>query len=462
MNIIVLVEQPQRYLEVISFVKNILTIEQNFKFTILITNKVKAKLEESNIYLDFSENIKFEIYEENSLFTSVKTKQKIIKIVKYLQKVIFVRKVYEFFKISFLFRKVLEKREKKLLLKMYKAEEFLRDKIKNIDIAFIMGDRHLGLEPVVIKLCNLYNVPTLIPFLVHPAEEEDLVKSSKNKYTNSLFVSTYIKKSQERFKHQKRKNKFYYNHEVANALHKYGVLSENPWFLGGGKSQIICLANEYFKSHYTKHGVSQEKIKVIGDTAYDNIYRAFCKKNKNKKIIINKYKLDKSKKILIISLPQLAEHNLLSWDEHWKEIDYIVDVLSKQNMNLLISLHPKMDIKQYLFLEKKYDCRILKERLSDIIPIADIFVSTVSSTILWAVLCGIKTILVDFYKLDLSIYDFLSSIHIIKNKNNFNKKLLEIASQEIDFTEDWKSLSREKVFDGKTIQRYVELIKEVK
>ena len=111
---------------------------------------------------------------------------------------------------------------------------------------------------------------------------------------------------------------------------------------------------------------------------------------KDKKIC-KKYNLCPDKKIIICALPQLAEHNILDWENHWKEIEFLVSTISSRKQNLILSLHPKMEREKYLFLEEKYNCKIAEERLFEFLPIADLFIATFSSTIIWSVFCEISS-----------------------------------------------------------------------
>ena len=120
-----------------------------------------------------------------------------------------------------------------------------------------------------------------------------------------------------------------------------------------------------------------------------------------------------------------------------------------------------MNPKDYQFLGKKYKCLIVQERLSKVLPVADIFISTYSSTVIWAVLSKVKCIVVDFYKLDYHMYDYLTSITIIKDRNRFKQIVEKSLAESPEFSHDWEELSRNSIFDGKTIQRYSELISKV-
>jgi hypothetical protein len=230
--------------------------------------------------------------------------------------------------------------------------------------------------------------------------------------------------------------------------------------MGSGYSDILCLNNQYYKDIYINRGVDERKIKVVGDGAYDHINKQYLQREVLKQKILKKYSLDGNKKIVIVALPQLGEHNILPWERHWEEINFLMESLTKLDQNILISLHPKMDRKKYEFLENKYNCSILDERLADVLPIADMFVATFSSTVVWSILCGIKTVVVDFYELNYTMYDFLTSIKKVDKKENLKATLETTLSEDIDFSKDWKSLSRDEVFDGQTIQRYIKLINE--
>ena len=58
------------------------------------------------------------------------------------------------------------------------------------------------------------------------------------------------------------------------------------------------------------------------------------------------------------------------------------------------------------------------------------------------------------------MFDFLKSIRKVEEKNKLKSTLNNILIENIDFHEDWKILSKDDVFDGKTMQRYTDLINE--
>lgn len=466
-NILIVANQPQRFLDQLRFADILSAQYKNCTISFYINKEVNKlhsiKIKDikfkiiNNLNIDIDNN---KIFNINELKNCIKSKLPILCLDYTKQIMIIIRS-------SILYTKQLKKQEK-IIYNNFKIQHNNIIKLVekyNINIIFLNGDRHIGCEPIFLKISNELNIPTIIPYLADFADKERLLRSNimVNKIKTKLFTSKYILNSQNNLNYRVENNKYYYSHPMANALQIFEVLTSNPYVMGSGKSDILCLNNKYYKNLYIKNGVSKDKISLTGDFAYDNLY--YLNKNKNKKILkeelLKKYNLNSGKRNIIIALPQLAEHGFLEWDEHWKEIEFLITTLSSLQQNLLVSLHPKTDIKQYEFLELKYNCKILDERLSDVLPVADVFIATFSSTVVWAVLCGIKTIVVDFYNFNYRMYDFLTSIKIVRDKTKFNDVLIDALNKEMDFRLDWELLSRDDVFDGKTIQRYIDLIDKV-
>ena len=388
-------------------------------------------------------------FQKNSLFKNIKEGCKKIHFISNSS-------LYEFIKI-FLYLKQLEgmyKKCKRIFLEYFP------------DVIIVNGDRHFGIEQVILKLGRENNIKNIIPYLVYSDSESctNLRRGySLREFSNNLpLIAKYIfKKYPSQVLDYNNKKYFFYTLSVILALDKFGTLSKNPWEMGCGLADLVCVDNENTYQRYLSNHVPKKKLKLIGDVVYSNLYNIYLKKEKIRNSIIKKYNLFFNKKIILISLPQLAEHNFFDWGKHWIEINFLVKSLANLNENLLISLHPKMDFDKYSFLEKKHKCKIVKENLSDFLPIADLFIATYSSTIVWAVLCGINSIIVDFYGLNLHMYDYLETPRIIKRKGELLSVAQELLSLKQNYFHDWKQLSRSIVFNDKTIRKYNDLILEV-
>jgi hypothetical protein len=249
---------------------------------------------------------------------------------------------------------------------------------------------------------------------------------------------------------------------VLSACERFGVLSSYPWCLGNGLSDVICVDGEVTAQRYRKDRVDPEKIRIVGDVVYDKIADSFQRRGEIKAALVQKYGFDAKRKLIALALPQLAEQGVMAWEPHWKEMRFLAEQVSKTQQNLLLSLHPRMNPKDYAFLEREYPCRIATERLSDFVSAPDLFIANYSSTVIWAVLCGVKTIVVDFYGLNYRFFDYLQSVSIVRERERLQPVLAaSMTANHVDFSADWKALSREQVLDGRTMQRYLNLFDEL-
>jgi hypothetical protein len=249
------------------------------------------------------------------------------------------------------------------------------------------------------------------------------------------------------------KGVFFQDAFVLNALRKHGAMSPYPWWTGNGLSDLVCVNSQHSLDVYRRHRVPAAKLRITGDIFFDTLYAAYHEKPQLRQNIVAKYGLSPERKLIVLAMPQYLEQGYFDAKRHWAEIERIVEVLSARDADLVISLHPRMEPADYSYLPGKFPCRISDERLASILPAADLFISHYSSTVEWAILCGIPTVVVDALDFPLSIFDHLTSVRVVK-PDQLAKSVDTALVQKPDFADDWQQLSRDLVFDGKTFERY--------
>ncbi len=335
------------------------------------------------------------------------------------------------------------------------------------DVILANSDRSSGIEPMFLKIARKKKVRIIIPFYVNYSDMNGCVKTRLNRplctvSKNSPIITKYFAKKYRypQVIESDKKEILFFEPSKLFFHDKLGTLSDNPWYMGNGLSDVLCIASRVACEEYHARGVCEKKIRIVGDIIYDRLRTNYLRRTEIKKDVIKKYDLNKDRRIIIIALPQLAQHGFLSEKEHWNEINYLVRKTTNVDCSVLLSLHPRMNPENYTFLEKQYNCRILAERLYAVLPIADLFIATYSSTVTWAVLCGINTIVVDFYNLNLIYHDALETVKTIKIREDFVPQIERMLTEEQDFSQDWHKLARDLVYDGRTIERYRDLLLE--
>ncbi len=353
-----------------------------------------------------------------------------------------------------------------LLQKRLTAIKRLLAEVNPVSVV-VPGDRHQGegWVPALLKACRDLQIPVVIPPISMAANIESLPVTRRNR---KIFRADKFPEIKRRYPRQyiyddvSRSNILFYPFFEIEALAENGMLPENPWVMGGGDSTYVLAEGEKTRDRYLDLGCAPGKIIVTGHPAHDHLFALHANRQKLKAVLNERYAFDERKKLIILALPQLAEHRIMDWKSHWNEIRFLCQTFSRQQANCLISLHPKMEFGKYQAIAAEYNIAISRSPLSEILPAADIFAATFSSTIQWAVLCQIPSVVFDFYGLNYSMYDFLTGTKIVNRKNALESELIKLLKNESYYyhmAAEQKRLSNcISPFDGRCMERIADVI----
>ncbi len=352
----------------------------------------------------------------------------------------------------------------------YNDYQFYYKKCKNIFTDYnvkllitIHDNTMFSINNALVKLAKDSNITILLPYIMYVNPESTfLTKNGNERYTmtnkSSLFEKIVFKK------HIDKTYKNYYSLPAFGlaALEQFGTLSEMPWLDGGGNSDIVAVSNKIGYNLHKIMGIDEKKLKLIGDVSLDKLFYNFNKKVDINNFIYKKYNLDRSKKLMLVGLSHWWEHNMADKATHFDIVNHTLEstLIFKKDYNILVVLHPSMEKRNYTFLESKYKIQIINDSTSDILPAVDLYVTNYSSTVIWSILCNIKTLVVGYHK-NFTIYDHFKSIEIVKNKNELLKSLERLINKEVDFSSDHLLLSKKELFNGNIINNYKNLIIEL-
>lgn len=341
----------------------------------------------------------------------------------------------------------------------YISKEFL---YKNYNLLIVCSDRHLNvMEYVLMKYSKNKNINILIPYLVYTAPDGYItgIKNNKN-YTmteNDYFYKKYIF---NKFKHLSFKNYHAYQPFFYMFLYNKKLLSNNPWVLGAGLATKTLVCNKKVFNEYKANNPCGN-YEIIGDLTYLKLQKSLNDKNIRSNIYIE-YNL-KNKKNLIYAIPPYIELGMLKKESYIKKIELNLKLLQifKEKYNILITLHPSMNYSNYKYLENIYEIKIIKQELSYFLHIADLYITYPSSTVIWSTLLGIKTLILGDI-VDINLFEDLQTPIFLTNIVSIDKDVDYILNDyQPDFTKDWETLSKEKVFHKKLKRDYIDIVKKL-
>lgn len=190
------------------------------------------------------------------------------------------------------------------------------------------------------------------------------------------------------------------------ALKIMAMLPRNLWYQGTTFADYIVISGRDEERLCLEAGIDPKKLLLFGSHELDVLHELSDKKTAIKRRLI----ATQSKKLTIVSPPPMLEHGLEPPTTHWKIIDDLLSRVSEASEYVFVSLHPKESRDDYAWVEKKYDVRLAPDALKEILPAADYFVGTYSSTLRWAAALGIPSINADLWGYNLEMFSNLEGL----------------------------------------------------
>jgi hypothetical protein len=345
---------------------------------------------------------------------------------------------------------------------------------QNVACVLLIADRHAGIETALVEMANRHGIPSLIvPFAISDAEGSAVYRQATDGWPKIYGLDNYKNRVIARMKPE-----WVYTHNGVPLLWNpvpwllaatiSGIMPTNPWVLGGGSAWLMAVESQYHQDSFERQGAPVQKMFVSGKPRYDLAAQILQNQNLEQAKICQNFDFDESKSLLVCSVPQMAEHNVLPWLEHWQEVDFLFSSLAslKPDVNILLTLHPKSEYSQYLPRAEKYGLTIAREHTYDqLIPLCDIFVATFSSTVTLAIACQKPAIVIDFYGLGYDFFDQMPGIVVCRTHEEFNNDLTQIFSEQNVYERmaEGQALSAEywARFDGKATERILDTVDEL-
>lgn len=330
----------------------------------------------------------------------------------------------------------------------------------NIDLYITTFDNTYAINELgFIYELKKQKIPILLAYVInyHPDANYAVIKNNPNYLINEK-SSIYEKRIFKKYHYLTYKNVHFYQAYIYKILEKYNMIPEISWMQGGGFSDKISVPNKYTYERYKEFGISEKKLIILPDLSMAELYKSFQNKENIKLQIIQKYQL-KQTKIMLVGLANWYEHSFTDLQTHKEIINYTLQATLPfhDEYSVVVTLHPSMEKKNYLYIEEKYNVKILDEKLYTILPIVDFYLADQSSTVIWSVILEIKTLIIAIFK-DFHMYEYLQSVKTVTDEKELYKELQYTINSNIDFKNDICLLSKKEIFNDHLDALYIKAL----
>jgi hypothetical protein len=187
---------------------------------------------------------------------------------------------------------------------------------------------------------------------------------------------------------------------------------QNPWTITGGQSDLVYVESNFVKDYYVNTGTSIDKIEVIGSFSY----------NSSSIVHLNKHQFANEiganlNDIWVVVSPSPDHLANEIYSDFETMLTNLIGLLTKNNVTVIISIHPRLKKSNLNFLLKKYKKLILIEgEVEKLISFCDLFIASGSASIRYALAFKKPIINFNIYKLPYSEYDHLPMVKKCENE----------------------------------------------
>jgi hypothetical protein len=270
-----------------------------------------------------------------------------------------------------------------------------------IKVVLIADDRSLSSEIGLICAAKSNDIATItLPFALSDPDADAVRRISDHNFIVSEGRSWEVaikRKLAVRFPENIRKRAgkqlMFLTAGQAIALRQEKLIFTAPWAYGGGVTDVACVYGQAIKNMQIRLGVSESKLEVIGQCSMDILYSQWKSRPRTED-----FRKSEDELVVLFSMPQFLEHGMLTRNEHEELYEALFQAFGSIKNKIVLSLHPRARKENYDRLAAKYGLLISDRRLIDLLPDADIFAATNSSTLRWAALMHIPTVVLDLFK----------------------------------------------------------------
>jgi hypothetical protein len=332
-------------------------------------------------------------------------------------------------------------------------------------VLIISDDRSVMYAPGFLRIARKMNIISVaVPFGIS-SPHSDLQQRLKEKSLNiSVSPNKWLKeiiskRAPDQCYSHKTERYLFLPLGVMFGLSLYRLLPKQPWCSNGGVADLACVFTiEEFINIKRMNKKNIDKYFFTGQCSIDELWKTYANRYHHKKIFFSKLKFSETKKLIVFAIPQHIEHGMMKKEEYINDIAHICDIISKYSVNVVASLHPRQKSDNYIRLLDNYNITILKQPLREVLPMADIFIATHSTTVQWAEMMGIPSIIIDYEELGDKIYGNKANIDIVHSNTEFSEKLFSLLKNDT-ICNDAETKYLEP-FDGKVCERITQEIKK--
>jgi hypothetical protein len=259
------------------------------------------------------------------------------------------------------------------------------------------------------------------------------------------------------------------NPGLIHALECRSLVPPDPWMTNSGRADRIAVESERMLEVYRHAGFPEPQLALTGSCADDLLHAALHEKEARRAALCRDLKLPNDRPMLLSSLvpDQLASGvPCCEFSDYGALVEFWVKTLAAwaPRMNVVIKINPRYRREEFLYLEQ-WGVTVTPHDTVELLPLAELYVTSISSTLRWATACAIPSINYDVYHYRYGDFADVPGIVQVEKKAEFSAAVARLVADEAH-RDELRCLQRSQAhrwgcLDGNSTNRLVRLFDEL-
>jgi hypothetical protein len=212
-----------------------------------------------------------------------------------------------------------------------------------------------------------------------------------------------------------------------------------PWVFNSGYADAIATESKAMQQYYDTVGLPLDQMVVTGSLADDVLADCAREANSQRLEFFNHLGLP-DRPMLLCALPP----DFLDMTGGRPECDFrtyedlvriwMESITNIRGFNTVVCLHPSVARTQMEYIQR-FGATVAHQPTVSLVPLCDIYVASVSSTIRWAIACGKPVVNYDVYRYRYSDYKEVPGVLTVEDEHSFRAAIRRLVEDRAFYEE---------------------------
>jgi hypothetical protein len=216
------------------------------------------------------------------------------------------------------------------------------------------------------------------------------------------------------------------------AMRCLSVDGATPWILNSGQAAAVCAESIANRGIYERYGLDARQLVTIGSLLDDTLFEASRHRQERRRAMTVEMGLDPDRMLLVVAFPPnqfgAPSKRAFEYSSFADLVEGWLQALAPlaRCVNIVLRAHPRLNPDELKPFET-VGCHIFTGPTEELVPLADVFVASISATIRWALALGIPVINYDCYRYRYDDYRGAQGMVLVEDQRVFASALREIC-----------------------------------